>query len=209
VSREGFAASNCRVISGDPRGSHSLFRFWPKDWAKLSDARGFGTRSFVLQEACTRLAPFSWLDVVQTTALSAPGQEVWEAAREYGWTNGFCVPIHGPRGYLAVVSMGSRERDLDLHPETRARLQMIAVMAHERCRILSGGPMSADRDNILSARELECLRWVAAGKTDWEISKILNLSSSTVRFHTDRARIKLDARTRPQAVAQAMLLGLL
>jgi DNA-binding CsgD family transcriptional regulator len=208
VSKEGYAASACRVVSGDARTSRALFRHWPDDWASVSDAKSFGTRSFVLQAACRRMAPFSWLDVLQNQDLRSAESEVWETAREFGWTNGFVVPIHGPHGYLAVVTMGSREHDLDLSVERRAHLQMIAVLAHERCRTL-GDPSAADVRDLLSARELECLRWVAAGKTDWEIGVILNLSASTVRFHVDRARIKLDARTRPQAVAQVMLLGLL
>jgi DNA-binding CsgD family transcriptional regulator len=208
VSREGYAASACRVVSGDARTSRALFRHWPHDWASVSDAKSFGTRSFVLQAACSRIAPFSWLDVLEHQSLPTAEREVWETAREFGWTNGFVVPIHGPHGYLAVVTMGSRERNLDLNVERRARLQMMAVLAHERCRALVN-PSSAEVRDILSARELECLRWVAAGKTDWEIGVILNLSASTVRFHVDRARIKLDARTRPQAIAQVMLLGLL
>ena len=60
----------------------------------------------------------------------------------------------------------------------------------------------------LTLRELECMRWVADGKTDWEIGKILSISQSTVRFHLDRARLKLDAKTRPQAVARLVLQGL-
>jgi DNA-binding CsgD family transcriptional regulator len=208
VSREGFASSACRVVSGNTRTSRALFRHWPKDWASLSDAKSFGARSFVLQAACKQTAPFSWLDILQQQTLPAAEREVWDTAREFGWTNGFVVPIHGPHGYLAVASMGSRERDLDLGLERRAQLHMMAVLAHERCRALRH-TLPTDVHDILGARELECLRWVAAGKTDWEIGVILNLSASTVRFHVDRARIKLDARTRPQAVAQVMLLGLL
>jgi DNA-binding CsgD family transcriptional regulator len=208
VLGEGYAASACRVVARDAQRPRAMFRHWPHDWASVSDAKGFGTRSFVLQAACRRMAPFTWLDILQNQALLTAEREVWDTARDFGWTDGFVVPIHGPHGYLAVVTMGSRERDLDLRVERRAQLQMMAVLAHERYRTL-GNPSSADVRDILSARELECLRWVAAGKTDWEIGIILNLSASTVRFHIDRARIKLDARTRPPAVAQVMLLGLL
>jgi DNA-binding CsgD family transcriptional regulator len=53
------------------------------------------------------------------------------------------------------------------------------------------------------------MHWVAAGKPDWEIGMILTLSSSTVRFHVDRARPKLHATTRPHAVATLVARGLL
>ena len=35
----------------------------------------------------------------------------------------------------------------------------------------------------LSPRELECLKWAAAGKTAWETSIILDISEGTVKFH--------------------------
>jgi len=68
--------------------------------------------------------------------------------------------------------------------------------------------MSAMPVSALTPRELECIRWVADGKTDWEIGQILSISQSTVRFHLDRARSKLDAKTRAQAVARLVLGGL-
>ena len=103
--------------------------------------------------------------------------------------------------------MGSSEKDLDLSPESRSRLWMISLLTHERCKALS--PFAQDdKTSELTSRELECLRWVAVGKTDWEISVILSISSATVRFHVDRARVKLGASTRAQAVARVTLLGL-
>jgi DNA-binding CsgD family transcriptional regulator len=57
---------------------------------------------------------------------------------------------------------------------------------------------------LVSARELDCLKWVAAGKTAWEASVILGISERTVRFHLNAAREKLDCLTTTQAVAKAV-----
>jgi DNA-binding CsgD family transcriptional regulator len=57
---------------------------------------------------------------------------------------------------------------------------------------------------LVSARELDCLKWVAAGKTAWEASIILGISERTVRFHLNAAREKLDCLTTTQAVAKAV-----
>lgn len=65
-------------------------------------------------------------------------------------------------------------------------------------------PTRADRSEIdfgLTTRERDALRWVAAGKSDWEIAVILGVSQTTVRFHVDNARRKLGAVNRAQAVA--------
>lgn len=61
----------------------------------------------------------------------------------------------------------------------------------------------------LTAREVECLRWTAAGKTSWEASEILNTSERTVEFHLRNAARKLDAVNRVQCVAEAMRHGII
>lgn len=55
----------------------------------------------------------------------------------------------------------------------------------------------------LTRREVECMRWVAAGKTDWEVSRILGISEKTVQEHVGHAITKLQANTRAHAVAKA------
>jgi DNA-binding CsgD family transcriptional regulator len=57
---------------------------------------------------------------------------------------------------------------------------------------------------VVSARELDCLRWVAAGKSAWEASVILGISERTVRFHLNSAREKLNCTTTTQAVAKVV-----
>jgi len=55
----------------------------------------------------------------------------------------------------------------------------------------------------LSAREIECLRWSAAGKSSDEIAIILDISSHTVVSYLKSAMRKLEAVNRMQAVARA------
>jgi DNA-binding CsgD family transcriptional regulator len=61
-----------------------------------------------------------------------------------------------------------------------------------------------ERDLLMSARELDCLKWTAEGKTAWEASVILGISERTVRFHLNAAREKLKCATTTQAVAKAV-----
>ena len=57
---------------------------------------------------------------------------------------------------------------------------------------------------MLSKREKEVLRWIAEGKTAWEISVILNISERTVSFHTSNILAKLNAVNKTHAVALAV-----
>ena len=61
----------------------------------------------------------------------------------------------------------------------------------------------------LTPRENEILNWIMQGKNSWEISAIINISESTVKYHIDRAMKKLGAVNRTHAVAIAMRNNLL
>ena len=211
VERHGFTSSACRVVVRTRSGAESrvLFRNWPKSWAELSDQKSLAAASFVTTEVHRRMTPFTWLDVREARTFTTGEQAVWDHAKGWGWRNGFVMPLHGPHGYVASVSMASIERDLDLGPIRRAGLQMIALLAHERCQALADVAPIEIPLNAMSARELECLRWVAAGKTDWEIGMILSISAATAKFHIDRARAKLGASNRAEAAARLVLSGLL
>jgi DNA-binding CsgD family transcriptional regulator len=69
----------------------------------------------------------------------------------------------------------------------------------------------ADREPLpqLSPREIECLKWTAAGKAHTDIAIILDLSEHTIRGYLKDARIKLDCVTLAQAVSKAASLGLI
>jgi LuxR family transcriptional regulator, quorum-sensing system regulator SdiA len=61
----------------------------------------------------------------------------------------------------------------------------------------------------VTPRESEVLAWVAAGKSDWAIGRILNISGKTVNFHVENAKRKLGVGTRIQAVIIAVRTGLI
>jgi DNA-binding CsgD family transcriptional regulator len=61
----------------------------------------------------------------------------------------------------------------------------------------------------LTDRELECLSWSAAGKTAWEIGKILNLSEWTVVYHIEKTKKKFGVTRKQEVVAHAISLGLI
>lgn len=63
--------------------------------------------------------------------------------------------------------------------------------------------------SLLSRKQCEILQWVHLGKTNWEISKILDISEDTVKYHINQAMTKLDAKTRAQAIGRALEIGLI
>lgn len=102
-------------------------------------------------------------------------------------------------GIEAAMSVSDWER----HKLTGLRdIRVLGNYFHSHILRINGH--DADRDMLVSARELDCLKWTAAGKTAWEASIILGISERTVRFHLNAAREKLKCATTTQAVAKAI-----
>ena len=123
------------------------------------------------------------------------------------------VPIHLPFGQIGAASFLSADRGKDdLSQDFAAYSDTLAVYArlfvHSYVKVTARGrPGIAGAS--LSKREVECLRWAAAGKTNEEIGLILGLQRTTVRFHIRSASRKLDAVNRDQTLFKAAQLGFL
>jgi DNA-binding CsgD family transcriptional regulator len=203
----GFAASSCGawVGLGHARTHRFFFRDWPPDWITLYESGRMFGRDPVVSEARRRMAPFRWGEI---SRLSEDEAQVLAAARAHGWIDGFVVPIHGPAGYQGVVSLAATSR-LSLDPLERAVLTTMATTIHHRCRSVVGFGSASHALAHLTAREIECLQWVASGKTDWEIGALLGIAAVTAHYHVEHAKTKLGVRSRVQAVALLILHGML
>lgn len=119
------------------------------------------------------------------------------------------APIHLPRGLVGAVFWCAREpvgvaAQFAEHAPHLQALALRLVATHNEAR---GRPRNATLPQTLTRREVQCLRWAAAGKTDAEIGIILTLSVSTVRFHLRNAAAKLGATGRAQSIQIAAGLG--
>lgn len=208
IAVHGYTASACGAFLPAEKGpeTHFFFQDWPPDWVELYARRNFVAADYVVAEARRRIAPFTWLEAKAERALSRAEQDIWDTAAEWGWTDGFSVPIHGPGGYFGLVTMAGTQHPMPA--ALRGQLHQLAFLTHERCRALTGLAPVSDPQAVLTHRELECIRWVAAGKTDADIAGLLGVSQTTVRSHIDQARRKLGARTRAQAITRLVLSGL-
>lgn len=123
--------------------------------------------------------------------------------RDSGIDEGLIIPFRTDGALRAIALCG---RAVTLHPHTRKALEYSGTELLLRLRAL--GAFSQDtQGHLLSERERECLRWAAAGKSDWEIGEILTLSEKTVNVYVERAKHKLRATTRVQAVVCALRCG--
>jgi LuxR family quorum sensing-dependent transcriptional regulator len=192
----GFEGAFCGAWAA---GSHRLFfSDWPQDALDpLLQSEQFRNE---LDEARRRLMPFTWADASSHRATA--GIAVHPAVRAQGWVDGLIVPMHGPSGYLGLAVLASRRR-VDAPLPDRAALHVVALTLHEACRSAATAPSPAS----LTRRERECLRWVAAGKSDRDIAALLGVSASTAHYHVERVKKKLGVNSRSHAVAVLLLEG--
>lgn len=207
----GFNASACGYFSSSQVGpaAHFYFNDWPQEWLALYQRENFVVHDFGVAEARMRFVPFTWSEAYRQRTLSAGEKQLWKLANAFGWYDGLSVPIHGPAGYFGLVTFASGRGNEPIARPVREYLHLIAVALHERCRQIDGPGIIGLTGDALTVRELECLRWVAAGLSDPQIAERMQLSATTVKGHVDAARVKLGARTRAQAITMALYAGLI
>lgn len=98
--------------------------------------------------------------------------------------------------------------------DTRARRMLELLLPHidfamrrvtdmeDECDSDEEASASESERTGLSAREIEILKWVGNGKTNYEIGMILDISAFTVKNHLQRIFRKLDVTNRAQAIAK-------
>ena len=164
------------------------------------------------RDAIVRLIPASldaivWRDLVSEGAISDEERRVFDEAGEFGHKDGYVLPQHYTNGALAATILGAPQ-PIPYNGRTRAATHILAAYFSMGVRRLLA-PVSSAQGASLSRRQRECLQWVRAGKSDWEIGEILSISEFTVRDHIEQARKRLGVRTRTQAVIEAIQLRLI
>ena len=175
----------------------------PPAWARRYRNKGYMNTDPLVLTAQRRVLPCTWSDAMAAFPDDPTAQLIHKERLAYGVTDGLLVPIHSTNGRAALVSIGT---NAVLTDEALDALTMMSLVAHN---ILSAMQQSDPTElGAFTAREIECLEWVAAGKSDADIARILELSAKTVYFHVDGAKRRINASSRSHAVASAIRLGL-
>lgn len=180
---------------------------WPAELVRKYDATNlFHISRLAVETGMTKLP------VQGDSALFAPAD--WESgqageaialAEMHGLAASTALLLHSTTSdpYLMVFS-GKR---LPLARPELTELHFSALQLFE-CLEKTFVAATAGREK-LSSREVECLRWAAAGKSSDEIAVILGISVYTVSSYFKSATRKLQAVNRMQAIAVALRLRLI
>ncbi|PYE87724.1 helix-turn-helix transcriptional regulator [Phyllobacterium leguminum] len=114
---------------------------------------------------------------------------------------------HGfPGSTLFTFDIGDADKDKFIE---KLRPKLLGASSQIHNSLYGSREGGAAAANLLTRREIDCLRWAAAGKTDGEIAEILHIARWTVVTYLQNAKIKLGCSNRTSAVATALSLGII
>lgn len=173
-------------------------------WIERYMEKNYATVDPTVALAPKTYGPFKW-DRMETTN-GAGKSFLDEAKHEAGLHQGHCIPLHGPYGDTFAISAASTSKE-KLSGDDLSTLFLLCSQFHQSFIRLN---RSNQCENIsLTPRQRECLLWVAANKSNWEIGMIVGIEERTVRFHLENAYARLNVASREEAVVKALMLGLI
>ena len=172
---------------------------WDERWVQRYIEQNYHYVDAVVAKAKSTPHMFTWEVVREEGLLKGRAKRVMDEAGEFRIRSGLTVPVFQANGYLAVASFDCSQ--CEPSQEIRSALQLATLYFH--ARLLSFADTYLPCDEQLTPRQRECLHWVGAGKSDWEIGEILNISEATVHTHIENAKRLYRVPTRVQAVVEA------
>ncbi len=128
---------------------------------------------------------------------------------EDAWTDFLSHTICRERDRILLLTAKTQAAMSEAMYESAAMIFDTFVAAyrylHSQSLVIEPKTVHPSLNSPLSHREIECLQWLAVGKTISEAACILGISERTLRFHVTNARARLGVSTTMQAVVAAAL----
>ena len=181
---------------------------FPMEWIKLYHLRDYARVDPVVSATLNHRLPIAW-DIETFGSIGPEQREFFRNAHDFGIRRGLSIPLYGSMGDFGLMTLLFDEGPSQFKKTIRRyehELHVAAIHLDQCVRRITMDPKSPVE---LTEREVEILCWTAAGKTSAETATILAISKKTVDFHLYNAMRKLDVYTKAQAVAKALLQGLI
>lgn len=206
LSHVAYAAVNLPVIK---RARPLVSATYSETWLKHYEQEGYVNIDPVVRAALGSVLPIDWSKVRADDPLVL--KFLGEAQEFKVGREGLSIPIRGKHGEFALFCVTADVTRAEWEKRLKHLSRDIMLLAHQFHNwAMKVEGIDADISlDVLSAREKDCLRWRSQGKTDWEISQLIGISQSTVKFHLENSRAKLGATNTIHAVSKAIVHGLI
>lgn len=173
---------------------------YPNEWLETYSQKRLYEKDPIILHQSKHSGVQLWTDTYKMYDDGAYSEFITEAANHdirYGVSGG----VFTPHDETASIITFSNKKNY-FKPHHKAILTVVTPHIHQAmvrlCAI-----KKKERLTALTAREREILKWMIEGKTNWEISVILNISERTASFHVQNIEEKLNAVNKMHAVAIA------
>lgn len=189
------------------------------EWQNKYKAQKLHIIDPVIIVARNRVLPFSWDDNVVIHERTEDS-EVFNLAEKHNIINGYTFVLHDNNN-LALLSLidnnNNNNKFYHIINKNRDQLQMLLIITHQKIIALYAAkgininiqPQSIENEKKFSARENEVLYWASLGKTYPEISIILGIKQTTVKFHIGNVVKKLGVLNAKHAIRLGIELNLI
>lgn len=162
---------------------------WPFDLVRrlAADLASAQVRTTELEKCLSLLVP--------VFSMAPDDAEVPEGVSRQYCSLTFCVG----RLRYSLLLLFSTDADV-----TQDRLREAALFSAYAASFSVESEARPEREVELTERELECLFWIAEGKTSDEIATILGISRNTINNYITSVMRKTATRTRSEAIAYAV-----
>lgn len=178
---------------------------YPEDWIELVRSRGYFSDDPILSACDQAAVGFDWSERIRSPLLSRRQAEYLSLAAERGLNRGFTVPLHVPGEPPASCSFVVGDCT-SFDGQFRAMAQWVSASAFERLRRMTPTEAPPAR---LSDRQIECLTWLARGKSRPVTAQILGISEDTVRMHVKAVKAKWNVSSTVQVIVRALSDGII
>ncbi|WP_246318797.1 helix-turn-helix transcriptional regulator [Peteryoungia desertarenae] len=177
----------------------------PESYLREFDADGMLKHCIVVEELAKSIMPQTWTLERGVEGSNEPfTDEMKSLLRRHKLSMGVVIPVFAlDAGRYVIRYDGNRP------PLSCTEIGHLSMASMQAFDVFDRLRRSGTNQNVLSARELEVVRWTAQGKTSLEIGQILSLSDHTVNAYMTNAIKKLDCVNRTQLVAKALRMKLI
>ncbi|QNL89846.1 LuxR family transcriptional regulator [Pseudomonas putida] len=182
-----------------------LYSNYSKAWIERYQRDEFYKQDLAATRSHSSTTPVLWTDELYREAPQYREQACLHGLR-HGWTQSLHDLQHN-ESQVSVARPADEVSIAELY-EKAGRVQWLCHTLHDIVCQYHLAKLSLPHPKM-SERELEVLRWSAAGKTAADVACILSLSQSTVNFHIRSVITKTNASNKAGAIAIAMMRGLI
>jgi DNA-binding CsgD family transcriptional regulator len=185
----------------------SIVNNWEPGFVKIYDELKLSRNSPIFLHTRKSVRPLLFdVKEIQSQKPTDQREMAIEEFESFGKTKGLILPVHTSHGMRGAITFTGN--DIVISDEQIDQLQVRALYLFERIVELH---QHSDRLKVpdLSKKEVECLKWAAAGKTSAETAMITELTENAVNHCMAASVKKLNASNRAHAIAKAIRLRLI